>query len=111
MPSILKNKPPVKVVLDCDKDIENPPTFLVKRLTFGESKNLGILMDDLGGGDAKTMFSTVEQCVKDIIVGWERMGQYVFEEHDLSDILSFSEFMELLAKCLEAGQLSDSEKN
>lgn len=112
MPNILKNKPPVEVILDCDKDDDNPATFLVKRLTFGESHNLSLLMDSLASSkDADELFGKVKEVIGEVVVGWKNMGDYKFGEHHACDLLQFGEAIELVNKVLAAGQLTSEEKN
>ena len=112
MPNILKNKPPVQVILDGDKNDDKPAAFLVKRLTFGESHNLSVLMDGLGESkDADDLFGKVKDVLGEVIVGWKNMGDYKFGEHDICDILQFGEAIELVNKVLSAGQLTGEEKN
>ncbi len=112
MPNILKNKKPVEIVLDCDKDDKKPATFLVKRLTFGESHNLSVIMDGLGESeDANDLFGKLREIMAEVVVGWKNMGEFKFGEHDICDLLQFGEAIELTNKVLRAGQLSDEEKN
>lgn len=112
MPSILKNKPPVEIVLACDKGDKEPATFLCKRLTMGESHMLANILDNLSKcGDADEMFGKVDDCLNDVVTGWRNMGDHVFGESKLSEVLTFNEVLELLSEVLRLGQLPDTEKN
>ena len=112
MPNILKNKKPVEIVLDGDKDDKKPATFLVKRLTFGESHNLSNIMDSLGESeDADDLFGKVKEVLEACVLGWKNMGEFKFGEHDICNLLQFGEAIELANKVLHAGHLSGEEKN
>lgn len=111
MPSLLNNPKPIRIVLDCDKHIEkDTPAFLIRPLTFGQSKNLSALMDSLD--DAKSvgeMFDNLESVYNDCIVGVENIDATPAEL--IGNILTFPEIMELLGKVLRSGQVMPKEGN
>lgn len=112
MPSILNEKPPVEIILKCDKDKKDPPTFLCKRLTMRQTHNLSNVLDRLmENGSADEMFEKVNVAIDEVLVGWFNMGDYVFGETDVADLLTFTEVLELLSETLSKGQMSDEEKN
>lgn len=112
MPSIFKNKQPVKLVLKGDMKEAPQPTFLTKRLTFGEMKLFMHLMETFGDTEniAKT-FDTLEATLEEVIIGWENMGPYVFGEDKLGEFLDAREVMELTHLVLGASNVSGDEGN
>lgn len=111
MPSILNNPKPIRIVLDCDKNIkDNQPAFLIKPLTFGQSKNLAGLMDSLEDqGSVSAMFDNLSSVYLECVESVENMD-YTPQEL-LESILTFPEIMELLGKILRSGQVMPDEGN
>lgn len=111
MPSLLKNTKPVEVILDCDKDDDKPATFLVKRLTFGESKNLAINLEALSKSSAEEIYSSVDELLNELVVGWENMGDKEFGKDKVTDFVNFTESIEMCHKILRASEVKDEQKN
>ncbi len=111
MPNILNKEQPIRLVLDCDKDKENAPVFLAKNLTFKESKNLTLILDGLLDSGTEKMFSSLEEVLEELIVGWENMGEFKFGECEVIDVLSFLESVELCHKIVRGVNVEGKEKN
>lgn len=110
MPSLLNKQKPIRIVLDCDVDIDPQPAFLIKRLSFRQSRNIGELRDAMDNyGSVGDMFDDLKATLIDCIESVENMPS---DLNDLVDnVLTFPEVMELLAKILQSGQTSTTEKN
>jgi hypothetical protein len=111
MPKSLDPNCQVRIVLDSDQGKSPEPAFIFLAPTMRKESQLGTLYDRaIAAKDAKALFNVVNAELAETLVGWENMGNFEFGKHELGDIVSMAEALELARHLLSAGRLSSGEK-
>jgi len=119
MPVLCDPKSEFEIVLETDKDIENPPTFVYRPLSTREWKKVGLVFDQMNRGETSGIVEQIDIIMEAVSVGllrWEnvfdREGNEVpFDVKDLDLIITPVEASsDLMGKILSSGQMTHDDK-
>ena len=114
MPISLEPDKRFSVVLDCDaaKPKESRPTFFVLSQTMRGHKEILDVIDCRYQEEITVdeIFELTCKKLSEVIVGWSNMGDHVFGQSDLRDLLTFNEATELLRKVGRNSHVEPEEK-
>lgn len=114
MPISLEPDKRFPVVLDCDKDKpkESRPTFYVLSQTMRGHEAILQTIDCKYEADITVaeVFERTCQKISEVLVGWSNMGNAVFGQTDIRDLLTYDEAVELLRKIGRNSHIEPEEK-
>lgn len=115
MPILLEANSDFEVVLECDKDKENPPKFIFKALSCRDWRTIAKIADEIYDGSADDMLDKIFKMLGTGLAGWTLTGKdgqaLAFEPEKLQDYLTIKEAMELLEKFKAQGVGAAERKN
>lgn len=115
MPILLEANSKFEVVLECDKDKENPPKFYFKALSCRDWRKLAKVADSIGDGDTDDVIDKVFEMITTGLADWSLVNSngdlLPFEPDKLQDYLTIKEAMELLEKFKQQGVGAAERKN
>ena len=119
MPILCDPKSEFNLVLESDKDKENPPTFVYRPLSTREWKKVGSVFDQMNRGQATGIVEQIDIIMDAVSVGllrWENVfdrdgNEIPFDIKELDTILTPVEASgDLMGKILSSGQMSHEDK-
>lgn len=108
MPRSLHPGSKVSIVLDCDKDLTPPPTFVFRAPTMLDEEILGSAYD-LNDKNAKTLAESVTKSIHHCLVEVQNL-EGITAKNNVSEYLCAAEGFELISKLLASGRLDSEEK-
>ena len=96
-------KYPVVLDSDADKPKETQPTFFAKSQSMRGQQKIGEVLDlwtDNPDLTLKQLFDETIQALSGVVVGWANMGDRVFSDGEMIEVLTYAEARELLRKVM-----------
>ena len=119
MPIICDPESEFEIVLETDKDKENPPTFIYRQLNTREFKRVGAVFDQMNHGQVSGIVEQIDiimEAVTTGLLGWKNVfdrdgNEMAFQPMDLDLVLTPVEMSgDLMSKILISGQTTHEDK-
>ncbi len=115
MPVLLEANQDFDVILESDRDKENPPKFIFKALSCRDWRKIAKLADSISETDTDGAIDTIFGMLKLGLVGWDlkdKTGQMIpFNPDELESIVTIKEANELVEKFKNQGVGAAERKN
>lgn len=108
MPRSLHPDSKVSIVLDCDKNLKPPPTFVFRAPTMLDEEILGSAYD-LNDKNAKSLAESVTNSIHHCLVDVQNL-EGITAKNKVNEYLCAAEGFELISKLLSSGRLDLEEK-
>jgi DNA polymerase II large subunit len=110
MSRAVEAKEPIEIVLDADKGLESPPTYIVPALSVRDFKEFLRMNQKIQ--EVKSQVEVVEMyeaIAQRFVTGWKNKS-VEFSKEAISDTMEFDELIELARKIAQGSRLNKADE-